>query len=252
MGSFSDKTVILFSGGQDSTTCLYWTLENLYPGLKRESRKEFIKLVSFDYGQRHSIELAAAEKIAEMASLELKIINVRHALGMNSSLTSKDQLLTTHDDIESFSKDEIPSTFVPARNMFFLTLAASLAYESGAVNIVTGVCETDYAGYYDCRESFIKSMEATINLALFGITLAERTDSTTGISIHTPLMHLNKADTVKLAAELGNECLSALAYSHTCYSGVFPPCNKCHSCHLRARGFREAGVEDPLLKRALT
>jgi 7-cyano-7-deazaguanine synthase len=238
------KTVILFSGGQDSTTCLYWALNNLYPNLELKHRRDYIKLLSFDYGQRHSIELAAAKKIAEMSGLDLNLLNVRHALGMNNSLTSEKQSLTMHDDLEAFSSDEIPNTFVPARNMLFLTLAASFAYEWGAMNIVTGVCETDYAGYYDCRLSFIKSMEETMNLALFG--------KPSGISIHTPLMYLTKADTVRLSAELGDECLEALAYSHTCYSGVFPPCGKCHSCHLRARGFKEAALEDPLIKRALS
>lgn len=233
-----DKVVVVFSGGQDSTTCLYWVLNNFYPNLDKALRKKYIQLVTFDYGQRHSIELESARKIAEFAHLETIFINISEALRGASSLLSSNAELLTHENLEEFTTGGVPQTFVPARNLLFLSLAANIAYDFKAEHIVTGVCETDYAGYFDCRKTFIDSMQATINQALFG------TDK--NIQIHTPLMYLNKADTVRLAQSLGDECMQALGYSHTCYSGVFPPCGKCHACHLRARGFKDAGVEDPI------
>jgi 7-cyano-7-deazaguanine synthase len=236
-----DRVVIVFSGGQDSTTCLYWALKNFYPNLDKVLRKEYIQLVTFDYGQRHSLELESAKKIAKFAQLETIVVNISEALrGASSLLGSRTELLI-HENLEEFNSVSVPQTFVPARNLLFLSLAANIAYDFRAEHIVTGVCETDYAGYFDCRQTFIDSMQNTINLALFG------TDKK--IQIHTPLMYLNKADTVRLARDLGDECMQALAYSHTCYSGVFPPCGKCHACHLRARGFKDAGVEDPIFFR---
>lgn len=236
-----EKAVILFSGGQDSTTCLYWALDRFCKDVEYAQRKEYLKLLSFNYGQRHSLELESARKIAELAGLDLTILNVTEALRGASSLLGVKTSLQVHDSLDDFKEAGIPQTFVPARNLLFLSLAANFAYDFGAKHIVTGVCETDYAGYFDCRKAFIDSMQNTINLALFGESI--------GITIHTPLMYLNKADTVKLAAKLGDECWKALSYSHTCYSGVFPPCGKCHACHLRARGFQEAELTDPLLFR---
>jgi 7-cyano-7-deazaguanine synthase len=178
-----DKVVVVFSGGQDSTTCLYWVLNNFYPNLDKALRKKYIQLVTFDYGQRHSIELESARRIAEFAHLETIFINISEALRGASSLLGSRAELLTHENLEEFSNASVPQTFVPARNLLFLSLAANIAYDFKAEHIVTGVCETDYAGYFDCRKTFIDSMQATINQALFG------TDK--NIQIHTPLMYLN-------------------------------------------------------------
>ncbi|MHC5067932.1 MAG: 7-cyano-7-deazaguanine synthase, partial [Planctomycetota bacterium] len=130
----------------------------------------------------------------------------------------------------------LPNTFVPGRNLLFLTLAAAWAYQLGAANLVTGVCETDFSGYPDCRATTMRALEAALTAGMDA-----------GFVIHTPLMHLDKAATVALAQELN--ALDLLAWSHTCYNGVVPPCGACPACQLRARGFAEAGIEDPLLRR---
>ena len=129
---------------------------------------------------------------------------------------------------------QLPNTFVPGRNLVFLTYAAAFAYQRGARHLVTGVAQTDYSGYPDCREETIAALTTAINLGM-----------ETELQIHTPLMHLSKADTVLLAQEVG--ALAALADTHTCYNGKRPPCGACQACLLRAKGFNEAGIADPLL-----
>jgi 7-cyano-7-deazaguanine synthase len=128
----------------------------------------------------------------------------------------------------------LPNTFVPGRNLVFLTFAAAFAYRRGIANLVTGVAQTDYSGYPDCREDTIAALQQALRLGMeFDVT------------IHTPLMHLSKRETVELARDLG--ALPAMAYTHTCYNGRRPPCGTCPACELRAKGFAEAGIEDPLL-----
>lgn len=241
-----NKALIVFSGGQDSTTCLYWAIEKFLgtEANNRECRSKQIKVVTFNYGQKHDIELKSAAKIAELAGIEYDQVNVPEILRGTSPLTDKSAELEQNESINDF-KSGLASTFVPGRNALFLTIAANLAYVHGAANIITGVCQTDFAGYYDCRQDFISSQEATINQALLG--------SPEGFKIHTPLMNLTKKESVELLVNLKQtkkEALEAISYSHTCYSGTFPPCDTCHACHLRARGFGEAGIEDPLIKRA--
>lgn len=218
------KALVVLSGGQDSTTCLYWALREYGPGN--------ITSLTFDYGQRHSIELECAAKVAAMAGVENSLlpINTLSVLGGNA--------LT--DDIEVKpeleSKTGLPNTFVPGRNLIFLTYAAAFAYQRGIQHLVTGVAQTDYSGYPDCREETIQALEKAINLGMEA-----------AITLHTPLMHMSKKATVELARELG--ALDALAYSHTCYKGEQPPCADCPACKLRAKGFAEAGIPDPLLER---
>ncbi|MDH3547070.1 MAG: 7-cyano-7-deazaguanine synthase QueC, partial [Gammaproteobacteria bacterium] len=130
----------------------------------------------------------------------------------------------------------LPNTFVPGRNLIFLTYAAAFAYRRGIQNLVTGVAQTDYSGYPDCREETIKSLQESIRLGM-----------ESDITIHTPLMHRSKKETVELAQALG--ALPAMAMTHTCYNGERPPCGQCPACQLRARGFAEAGIADPLLER---
>ncbi len=219
-----DKALIVFSGGQDSTTCFFWAI-NVF------GRKN-IHSLSFDYGQRHKIELQVAQKITQIASVQHTTlpINTFSVLGGNS--------LTDTIDVtdEATPEHQLPNTFVPGRNLIFLTYAAAYAYQRGIKNIVTGVAQTDYSGYPDCRENTIYSLEQTLRLGM-----------EYDINIHTPLMNLSKAETVLLAEKLG--AMNAMAYTHTCYNGEQPPCGHCQACILRAKGFAQANRIDPLVKR---
>lgn len=173
------KCIVLASGGQDSTTCLFWAKQNFNEVLA----------VGFNYGQKHSNELEQARKIAELANVEYKIINLEGLLG-GSSLTDHSQSTS-----EQHLKDNsLPSTFTAGRNMLFLTTVASLGYNEDIFDIVTGVCQTDYSGYFDCRRVFINSMETSLSLAMGK-----------DFRIHTPLMYLTKAETWKLAKDISNE-----------------------------------------------
>ncbi len=221
------KALVVLSGGQDSTTCLYWAL--------REYGAGNVTSVTFDYGQRHSIELQCAKEIAAMAGVENTIlpIDTLSALGGNA-LTAEIKIQSELD-----KKTKLPNTFVPGRNLIFLTYAAAFAYQGDIQALVTGVAETDYSGYPDCREETMRALEKAINLGM-----------ESEINIRTPLMHMSKKATVELARELG--ALDALAYSHTCYEGVQPPCAACPACILRAKGFEEAGISDPLVERFIS
>jgi 7-cyano-7-deazaguanine synthase len=217
-----DKALVVLSGGQDSTTCLFWA--------KGEFKE--VKAISFDYGQRHRIELESARKVAGMAEVEHIIADARFI----NALT--ENALTRPDIAVEALDDGLPSTFVDGRNMFFLTMAAVVAKRNGIRNLVTGTCQTDFSGYPDCRQVFLDSLSVTLNLAM-----------DYPFNIYAPLMFLTKAESVTFAGLEG--ALPALAYSHTCYEGKFPPCGECPACKLRAKGFAEAGVEDPLVRRAL-
>ena len=209
--------VVLLSGGQDSTTCLAWAL-------RRFGR---VKALAFDYGQRHAVELDSAELVADAAGVALEVIPVSGLRG--SSLTDHDQAVTADGGLGG-----LPSTFTPGRNLVFLALSVGVAVEFGAANIVTGICQTDYSGYPDCREKFRGAMEEAIRAAL----------DAEGMAVHAPLMALTKAETVALAVDL--EALPLLAHSHTCYHGQRPACGTCPACELRLKGFSEAGVADPI------
>jgi 7-cyano-7-deazaguanine synthase len=219
-----EPVLVVFSGGQDSTTCLFWAIERF--GRAR------LETLTFDYGQRHRIEIESAHRVAGFAQVRNTVlpVNTFAALGGNS-------LTDPHVDVPSAmtpGADGLPNTFVPGRNLVFLTLAAAFAWQRGIRHIVTGVAQTDYSGYPDCREATILALQSCLRLGM------ERE-----FEIHTPLMHLSKRETVELAVSLG--ALEALGLSHTCYKGVRPPCGQCPACLLRARGFAEAGIEDPLV-----
>jgi len=218
--------VVLLSGGQDSTTCLFWALDNF---------KE-VSALNILYGQRHKIETEAAKKIATIAEVDLQEI---HADQIFKTLGNSG-LIDTESNISSKHKTDpsLPASFVPGRNIMFLTIAAAWAYSKGINDIVTGVCQTDYSGYPDCRDNTIKSVQVALSLGL-----------NKDIIIHTPLMWMTKAETVKMAATMSPGCWDALAYSHTCYEGKVPPCKKCPACQLRSKGFDEAGMIDPLIER---
>ncbi|MDH3576328.1 MAG: 7-cyano-7-deazaguanine synthase QueC [Gammaproteobacteria bacterium] len=216
--------LVVLSGGQDSTTCLYWAIERF--------GRANVSTISFDYGQRHKIELECAARIAEHASVSNAClpINTFAALG-GDALTDSDIEVENQASADS----GLPNTFVPGRNIVFLTFAAAYAYQRGIDHLVTGVAQTDYSGYPDCREDTIRALQQTLRAGMESTVL-----------IHTPLMHLSKKETVELAMQLG--ALPALALTHTCYKGQRPPCGECPACELRAKGFAEAGIEDPLLQ----
>lgn len=232
------KALVVLSGGQDSTTCLYWAKQYFSE----------VHAITFDYGQRHVIEIQAAVKIAEMAGIDShEIINVPNCLISNSPLTSKAEL-EKYKDAESMDAvigNRRELTFVPMRNALFLTIAANRAEAQGIQSIVTGVCQMDNANYDDCRQVFINATEEYINTAL-----GHDHRGTQKIHILTPLMYLSKAETVSLSRKLAG-CWEALAYSHTSYDGKYPPTDPNHSNILRADGFFQAGLPDPLVLRAV-
>lgn len=228
------KALVILSGGQDSTTCLFWACRYF----------DEVSAVTYNYGQRHAIEIESAKAVAALAGVkDHQIIDVGPILQGTSPLVSTNAL-DQYADMNSLPGG-LEKTFVPGRNMLFLVLAANLAYCKGIQNLVTGVCEEDFGGYPDCRQAFINATEEALNQALFLDPLcAER------MAIHTPLMRLSKAASVRLAMELEG-CYDALAYSHTSYDGQYPPTGKDHATLLRAKGFFEAGVPDPLVLRAV-
>jgi 7-cyano-7-deazaguanine synthase len=221
------KALVVLSGGQDSTTCLYWAL--------REFGAANVEAVTFDYGQRHRVELDCARKIAQLAGVRQTVlpIDTFAAIGGNA-LT--DDSIAPEEGARDDADTALPNTFVPGRNLVFLSFAAALAYTRGIEHVVTGVAQTDYSGYPDCRENTLKALELALRLGM---------DSR--VTLHTPLMFMSKADTVRLAQDVG--AMDAMAWSHTCYNGEVPPCGRCASCELRAKGFAEAGVADPLVVR---
>lgn len=228
MNQTPEKALVVLSGGQDSTTCLYWALQTFGHGN--------VEAVTFDYGQRHRVELDCARKIAALTGVRQTVlpIDTFAAIGGNA-LTDAD--IAPEDGARD--DDALPNTFVPGRNLIFLTFAAALAYTRGARHLVAGVAQTDYSGYPDCRENTLKALEVALRLGM---------DSR--VELHAPLMYLSKAETVALAQQVG--AMDALSWSHTCYNGQVPPCGHCASCELRAKGFAEAGVPDPLIVRCQT
>lgn len=230
----TQKFLVVLSGGQDSTTCLHWALSL--------TRREYIRAVTFDYGQRHSREINAARLVAHHADVEHEIVTLGAGILKGTSPLVSDAPLETYA-----SADVLPGglekTFVPMRNQLFLTIAANRAYVAGCNNIVTGVCEADSGGYPDCRRDFIDAFAEASSLGTF----TGDDGAPDSLLVHTPLMRLSKADSVRLAVDLGFEAYYALALTHTAYDGAFPPVSKDHANLLRERGFRDAGVPDPLV-----
>lgn len=211
---YDEKALVVFSGGQDSTTCLFWAKKHF---------KEVIAL-SFAYGQRHANEVEIAREIAEDAGVEWHCLDAGFISGLShNSLTD----MSISVDKEKPS-DALPNTFVPGRNMFFLSIAAVFARERGIRHLVTGVSQTDFSGYPDCRDNFIKSLNVTINLAM-----EEQ------FVIHTPLMWMDKAQVWALSDELGVFDL-VREKTITCYNGVVGDgCGECPSCRLRKKGLED-------------
>ena len=226
--------LVLFSGGQDSTTCLAWALE----------RFARVETVGFDYGQRHAIEISVRDPVRGALTMLKADWAVRlgpdHMIELAALGQISETALTRTSAIE-MEASGLPNTFVPGRNLVFLTFAAALAYRRGLKHIVTGVCETDYSGYPDCRDDTIKALQVALNLGM-----EQR------FVLDTPLMWIDKAETWRLAATLGGEPLVELILerTHTCYLGERGlrhswgyGCGSCPACELRAKGFAayEAG-----------
>ncbi|SEC63919.1 preQ(0) biosynthesis protein QueC [Rhizobiales bacterium GAS191] len=225
-----EKAIVLFSGGQDSTTCLAWALE----------RFKAVETVGFDYGQRHRVELdmrprltaalrqgfpAWAARLGEDTLIDLAV------LGQISETS------LTRDVAFALEANGLPNTFVPGRNLLFMGFAAALAYRRGAKHLVTGVCETDFSGYPDCRDDTMKAMQLALNLGMDARFV-----------IHTPLMWIDKAQSWALADELGGEKLVSLIVreTHTCYQNDRSQlhawghgCGECPACKLRKAGFEK-------------
>jgi len=216
----SGKALVVFSGGQDSTTCLGWAL----------NRYEEVVAITFSYGQKHCVEMECAENICRMLKVRQKIVNIDFfGKLVNSALTSNGNVNERHKD-----NSELPASFVPNRNALFLTLAHAYAQKINVFDIIMGVCETDYSGYPDCRVDFIIRMQNALNAG-----------SQSRILLSTPLMFLNKAQIFELSHAEG-VLEMVIADSHTCYNGARETkdfhlwgfgCGDCPACKLRKKGW---------------
>lgn len=210
------KALIVLSGGQDSTTCLFWAIKRF--------GKENVSAIGFDYGQRHKLELACARDICKETGIAFEVIPTP----IINELTTNSLTRMDIEVEESKPEGTPPNTFVEGRNHLFLSYAAIYAKTHGITDLVTGVCETDFSGYPDCRDVFVKSLNVTLNLAM-----------DYPFVIHTPLMWLTKAQTWQMADELG---VLNLVYQKTltCYNGVIGEgCGSCPACKLRRKGYEE-------------
>lgn len=220
------RAVILLSGGLDSAVALW---------LAKSEGYELFTL-SFEYGQRHNKELNAAEALAKAAgATEHRVVSINIGQWGGSSLT--DMNMEVEDG--NVNRTDIPVTYVPARNMVFLSIAASYAEAIGACDIFIGVSQADYSGYVDCRQTFIDAMQNAINQ---GTVMAA--EHKRHITIHAPFISMTKSEEIKLGLSLG----VPFDLTWSCYRGGENPCGKCDSCLLRARAFSEAGIDDPALK----
>jgi 7-cyano-7-deazaguanine synthase len=223
-----DTALVLFSGGQDSTVCLAWALQQF-------SR---VETIGFDYGQRHAVELAVRARLRErMAGLRADWktgLGDDHLVKLDA-LAAISETALTRDTAITMADSGLPTTFVPGRNLIFFCFAGALAYRRGARHLVTGMCETDYSGYPDCRDDTIKAMQVALTLGL-----------DKRITIHTPLMWIDKADTFAMAEQIGGAAFLEIVIedSHSCYLGDRSRrhdwgfgCGECPACRLRAEGF---------------
>ncbi len=224
----TSRALVLFSGGQDSTVALAWALE----------RFDEVETLGFDYGQRHAVELTCRQtlrqRLPDVLPSAQKRLGPDHCLDLAVLGAMSDTALTRDSEI-AFAESGLPTTFVPGRNLIFLTFAAALAYRRDCKHIVLGVCETDYSGYPDCRDDTVKAMQVALGLGL------DRR-----LVLHTPLMWRDKAQTFALARALGGDALLDLVIeeTHSCYMGDRTKrhpwgygCGTCPACELRANGY---------------
>lgn len=227
-----EKILVILSGGQDSTTCLF---------LAKQLAKE-VHAITFSYGQRHKLEIEAAEKVAKLAQVASHELVYLPAgvLKSASPLVSSNELeqYESFEQMETVIGDRTELTFVPMRNTLFFTIAINRAIALGTHVLMTGICQEDNANYPDCREEFRATFEKAASLSLGH-----------KIEILAPLMNFSKKQTVELAYTM-KDCWYALAYSHTSYDGKYPPTDNNHANVLRAQGFLQANLPDPLVVRA--
>jgi 7-cyano-7-deazaguanine synthase len=225
----ASSALVLFSGGQDSTTCLAWAL----------ARYAHVETIGFDYGQRHAVELTVRPVLLQKLRALWPEWNGRlgddHMIDL-SLLSQISHTAMTHDVEIRMQENGLPNTFVPGRNLMFMTVAATVAYRRGHDVLVGGMCETDFSGYPDCRDDTMKALQVALNLGM-----------ATRLKVETPLMWIDKAATWKLAHDVGGDSLVDLIRSdtHTCYLGERGAlhdwgygCGKCPACELRERGYR--------------
>ena len=219
-----DKALVLFSGGQDSTTCLAWAL----------ARYPHVETIGFTYGQRHAVEMDCREPVRQATAGPR--LGPDHLVDLTATLNALGQSALTSDTAIAMTEEGLPNTFVPGRNLLFLTCAAAIAYRRGLRRIVAGMCETDYSGYPDCRDDTVKAMQLALNLGMQRRFVVE-----------TPLMWRDKAATWALAHELGGDSLVGIIieHTHTCYMGDRIHrhdwgygCGTCPACTLRGDGWR--------------
>lgn len=227
------KALVVLSGGQDSTSCLFWA----------RSRFEEVHAITFDYKQRHQIEIEAAKIVAALANVvSHEIVNLDNSLISTSPLLSDNKLeqYASFDEMDKIIGERIELTFVPMRNALFLTIAANRAVALGCTTLVTGICQEDNANYPDCTEGFREAFERMVRAAM----------NMPQFQVRAPYMFMTKAEMVADAFKMPG-CWKALAYSHTSYDGKYPPTDLNHSNVLRAHGFEKAGLPDPLVLRAV-
>lgn len=233
------KALVVLSGGQDSTTCLAWA----------KTQFDEVHAITFNYGQKHSLELDAAIKVADMlGAASHEVVDIPGVLAGRSPLVNSAVPLETYSDFATMDEtigERVEQTFVPMRNLLFLTLAANRAICMDIRELVIGVCQADNANYPDCRDIFVAAATDTISLAL-GL---DKEGMGPGFVIHSPLMNMSKAQSILFAKTLPG-AMEALAFSHTAYDGLYPPTGQDHASTLRAHGFAEAGEPDPLVVRA--
>jgi 7-cyano-7-deazaguanine synthase len=221
----SKQAVVLLSGGLDSTVALWWAME----------RGWSCQALSFDYGQRHNKELKNAKAIAALAGIQHHVVEFKLPWSQ-SSLTSKSAVLPRNKINKPMPA--IPSTYVPGRNTIFLSFALSLVDEILAEAIVIGANAIDYSGYPDCREPYLKAFQKTASLGS-----RQGSENHLSLSILAPLVHLTKADIIRLGLKMG----APLHLTWSCYKGLSRPCERCDSCQFRAKGFQDVGRPDPAL-----
>ncbi len=230
MSVTDSSALVVFSGGQDSTTCLAWAL----------SRYEHVETIGFSYGQRHRVEMDCREPIraalARLSPLWARRLGPDRVISLDVLGEVSISALTADLPVMNSRADGLPATFVPGRNLVFLTFAAIVAYQRGLKRVVTGVCETDFSGYPDCRDDTIKALQAAINLGM-----------NSRLVLETPLMWIDKAETWRMAEALGGKALfeTIVTETHTCYQGDRETqhawgfgCGECDACRLRSEGWR--------------
>lgn len=223
----SKKALVILSGGADSTTC----------AVLAKQQFEEVYAITFNYGQRHIVEMQSAIEVAEALNIQHEIIDLGDNILKSMSPLVSASVLGTYQDKASLPTG-VENTFVAGRNILFLTIAGNRASHLNIDDIFIGVCQEDFGGYYDCRQVFIDKMSDALNEGIYG---QQR------LIIHTPLMNMTKAESIRVAYDiLGEDFDKIFSLTHTCYAGIAGGCGKCHACILRDEGFKEAGINDPL------